>query len=383
MTNHTRLVSACAVGLLLFVLPANGQEGSPPVPIAPADQVAPPAVPTLPATPIVELPQPTPAPRAGEFAPPPETFAPSDRGFGGLGGLMSPIVGRMVPSANYRFTWFPSEPVKGQGTDLGYTQHDIAASTPIWQDEFNEWSVNAHVRAEAFSTGALIPPTLQPFPDELWSIRFGTTYRHLFDNGWIAGGSVSVGSASDKPFHSINEMTAGVNAFLRIPSCEHNAWLFTLSYSANSELGFPIPGVAYMWQPTEYFRANIGLPFALMWRPMDDLTLDFSYMLVRTVHARATYRICREIRVYGAFDWSNESYFLADRVNENDRFFYYDKRLSIGAFFILCRNATLDVSAGYVFDRFYFEGQHYSDSNNNRIDVGNGAFIAVRLGVRY
>jgi hypothetical protein len=370
-----------------FCNPSRAQQPGETIP-APADPGAqvfpndgPNPAPMLPGTQILE--PPAPPPRIPETAPPPETFAPSDRGFGGVGGLMSPIVGHMAPSANYRFTWFPNEAVKGQGTDLGYTQHDLAVSIPVWQDEFNEWSVNAHVRAEVFNTGAVIPPTLQPFPDELWSVRFGAAYRHLFDNGWIAGGSVSVGSASDKPFHSINEMTAGVNAFLRIPSCEHNAWLFTLSYSANSELGFPIPGVAYMWQPTDYFRANIGLPFALWWRPMEDLTLDFSYMLVRTVHARATYRVCREVRVYTAFDWSNESYFLADRVNENDRFFYYDKRLSAGVLLHLGRSATLDFSGGYVFDRFYFEGQHFSDSNVNRIDVGNGPFVAVRVGVRY
>jgi hypothetical protein len=300
-----------------------------------------------------------------------------------VGGLLTPVVGHLVPSANYRFTWFPNEPVRGQPTDLGYTQHDVAVILPLWQDATNEWSVNAHVRAEIFNTDAVLPTTLQPFPSELWSIRFGATYRHLFDNGWIAGGSVSFGSASNEPFHSINEMTAGVNAFLRIPSCEHNAWLFTLSYSANGELAFPIPGVAYLWQPTDYFRAYIGLPFALMWRPLNDLTLDLSYMLVRTVHARATYRVCRSARVYAAFDWANESYFLADRVNDNDRFFYYDKRLSAGVFFRLCENATLDLSGGYVFDRFYFEGQNYSDRNQNRVDVGNGPFVAIRIGVRY
>jgi hypothetical protein len=224
---------------------------------------------------------------------------------------------------------------------------------------------------------------LQPFPDELWNIHFGTTYRHQFDNGWTAGGSVSVGSASDKPFRGINQMTAGVTTFLRIPRGEHDAWLFTLSYSPTSELPFPIPGVAYLWQPSPDFRATIGLPFALMWRPIPDLTLDLSYMLLRTVHARATYRVCRAARVYAAFDWSNESYFLADRANENDRFFYYDKRLSAGVFFPLAPNVSLDFAAGYVFDRFYFEGRNYNDRDFNRVDVGNGPFMAVRLGVRY
>ncbi|HMF14008.1 MAG TPA: hypothetical protein VKE94_16940, partial [Gemmataceae bacterium] len=341
---------------------------------------APPPTPVLPGV-LVE--QPPPLPRMPESPPFAETFAPTERGFGGFGGTMSPVVGHLVPLASYRFAWFPSEPVQGQPTNLGYTQHDISLVVPVWQDPANELSVNAHVRAEFFNTDAILPNTLQPFPGDLWNIHFGTSYRHLFDNGWIAGGSVSVGSASDKPFHGIEEMTAGVNAFLRIPRGEHDAWILTLSYSPTNELAFPVPGVAYLWQPSPDFRAFIGLPFSLWWRPIEDLTLDLSYMLVRTVHARATYRVCPAARVYAAFDWSNESYFLADRPNENDRFFYYDKRLSAGVLFYLGRSATLDFSGGYVFDRFYFEGAKYSDNGFNRVDVGNGAFVAVRIGVRY
>jgi hypothetical protein len=231
--------------------------------------------------------------------------------------------------------------------------------------------------------GTILPDTRQPFPDDLWSIRFGTAYRHLFDNGWIAGASVSFGSASDQPFHSIREMTAGVNAFLRVPQGEHNAWLFSLNYSSNSELPFPVPGVAYVWQPSEQFRANIGLPFQLFYRPWEDLTLDFSYMLLTTIHARATYRVCRPVRIYGGFDWSNESYLLAGRINENDRFFYYDKRLTAGVQVILGKHACLDFSGGYVFDRFYFEGRSLSDSHQNRVDVGNGPFLAVQLQTRW
>lgn len=274
--------------------------------------------------------------------------------------------------------------MRGQGTNLGYTQLGASLILPLCASACDEWSVSAHIRAEIFDTGAILPNTLQPFPDELWNVRFSTTYRHLFENNWIAGGSVSFGSASDKPFNSIHELTAGVNAFLRIPSCEHNAWLFTLSYSANSELPFPIPGVAYLWQPSDNFRMNIGLPFALMWRPVDDLTLDFSYMLLRTIHARAAYRVCPPFRVYVGFDWANEAYFLADRPDDKDRFFYYYKRVSAGVLYRLGPSASMDFSSGFEFDREYFESQHStSGSGFNRVDVGNGPFIALRFQWRF
>jgi hypothetical protein len=178
-------------------------------------------------------------------------------------------------------------------------------------------------------------------------------------------------------------MTAGVNGFLRVPQGEHNAWLFSLSYSSNSELPIPIPGVAFLWQPSEYFRMNVGLPFQIMYRPLDDLTFDFSYMLLTSVHARATYRVCPQVRVYAGYDWNNESYLPADRLNEEDRLFYYDQRLTAGLQYILSRCATLDFSGGYTFDRFYFEGRSFSDRNHNRIDVGDGPFLSADFRVRW
>src|SRR5262249_36960926 len=146
---------------LLFGSPsAHGQEPgrspSPPpvVPMEPAD--LPPPTPVLPGDPKT-LPPP-------EAAPQPDAFAPSDRGFGGAGGLIGPVVGHMVPRADFRFAWFPNEAVRGQPTELGYTQYDVSLIVPVWQCPTDELSVSAHARAEFFTTSAILPNTLQPFP---------------------------------------------------------------------------------------------------------------------------------------------------------------------------------------------------------------------------
>jgi hypothetical protein len=374
---QTKFWQAIPPLVLLLALPAprvraQGGAESPPPP-APAPVEGQPDQP----------PQPGPAPAegSGQDAGPRADLAPGS----GLGfsPLFNPAVGHAPLRADYRVTWFPDEPVAGQPTRLGYVQNDLGLLFPIYQDGCNEWTGSAHVRDEIFHTGAVLPDSGRPFPDDLWNVRLGTAYRHLFDNGWIAGGSVSVGSASNRPFHSIDEMTAGVNAFLRVPQGEHNAWLFSLNYSPTSELAFPIPGVAYVWQPSDQFCANIGLPLQIVYRPLDDLTFDVSYMLVRTIHARATYRLSPLFLVYGGFDWANESYFLADRVDTRERFFYYDKRLSAGLRANLGRHASLDLAGGYVFDRFYFQGRSYSDSQNDRVTVGDGPFVSLQLLTRW
>ncbi len=355
-----------------------------------------PAVPPPPA-PLFPPPDPAPPPPAGSDGVASQQQVPrtASEAFGSLGGvgagpgggiaaLLSPTVGNMAFRASLGFTAYPSEPVSFQPTSLALYREDFSAAAPIWQNDRNEVSLTAGVRSEEFQTGAVLPNTLQPFPSQLIDVRAGTTYRHQFDNDWIAGVGGSFGSASNEPFHSVNELAGSVNAFLRVPQGDRNAWLFTVNYSSNSQINIPIPGVAYLWVPSDYFQSVIGFPFASVnYLPTDDLTLSLSYALLTTVHTRATYHPAPRLRFYGAFDWDNESFYLVPRDNDKDRFFYYEKRASAGVQYVLAKLATLDFSGGYAFDRFYFEGQSLSDRSFNRIDVGDGPYLAAKLMIRY
>ncbi len=303
-----------------------------------------------------------------------------------MGLLFSPVVGRVPVATSYRAAGFFSAPVSGQNTNLGYLEQDFTLLAPIWQNSTDELSGTVRVMDDAFNTHAILPDTHDRFPAELWNVQLGSNYRHLFDNGWIAGGGVAVGSASDKPFHGLDEMSVSANASLRVPQGEHNAWIFSLNMSSNSQvLPFvPIPGVAYLYAPGPYLQALIGFPFAsVTWRPTDDVTLQATYALLTTFHGRAYYRIARPVSAYVGIDFENQNWYRVGRVSVNDRFFYYDDRLSGGVQWFLSRRAVLDVSAGYVFDRFYFEGTNSTSQGFNRIDVGDGAFLAAALRFRF
>ncbi len=328
------------------------------------------------------VPPPAPPPDAG---PRPGEMAQPLLDNGAFGNLWNADVGHAPFRAQYRVTWFPSEGVAGQPTSLGFERQEFSFSFPLWHlGTSDDLLGTLGVRNELFQTHAVLPDTHQPFPDELWSIRLGLTYRHLFDNGWVAGGSVNVGSASDRPFHSLDEVTVGMNAFLRVPSGERNAWLFSLTYSPTGELPFPIPGIAYVWQPTDTFRAHIGLPAQLWWRATDDLTFDLSYMLLTTVHARATYRVAKPVRVYLAYASENEGYLLADRLDENDRFRSVAQRVTAGTVINFSHRTALDLSGGYVFGRYFFEGRSISSgTQHNRIDVDDGAYVSAQFQIRW
>ena len=238
------------------------------------------------------------------------------------------------------------------------------------------------MRNRQIDTGAVIPLTGEVVPAELWSVNFGVHYSRLFANGWLAGGGVSVGSASDHPFWGIDEMNVAMNTMLRVPQNGHDAWVFTLAYSPLNELNFPIPGIAYSYNPSPQFHANIGLPFQLTWRPDDDWRFEASYMLIRSIHAKSQYRLVPWLSAFAAYDWSNESYSLVDRPEINDRFFIYDQRASLGLQ-TAGQYLTSSISAGYVFDRFLYEGESLAPNRTNAVDLGAGPFAAVNVGLRF
>jgi hypothetical protein len=305
-------------------------------------------------------------------------------GSGGRGG-MEGFGGRMVPSDSFRYAaiWFPNVPVHGQPADLQIVGQDLSFTHPLWADGINSVSISGGVRNRLIQTEAILPDTGQPMPSDLWGVNLGLRYGRQLEDGWTTGGGVSIGSASDHPFATIREMNIGMNAMLRIPQGEHNAWLFTLAYSPMGELNFPVPGVAFSYNPSPQFHANIGLPLMVMWRPTDDWQFQASYMLLRTIHLKSQYRITSGLNAFTAYDWSNESYSLLDRPDLNDRFFIYDQRVSMGLQASLLQNVTASVSAGFVFDRYMFEGTSSSSNSSNRVDLGNGPFAALNLGARF
>ena len=47
------------------------------------------------------------------------------------------------------------------------------------------------------------------------------------------------------------------------------------------------------------------------------------------------------------------------------------------------KHLSLELSGGWAFDRFYFEGEDYDDRDDNRIDVESGPFGKAMVSVRF
>jgi hypothetical protein len=301
---------------------------------------------------------------------------------------LTPTLGQLQLRADFRETYYPDERVRQQGTELKIFEERGGLFFPIWQNATDELSFSGSVRYQELDTGntpAILPGGQVQLPGDLWEIKFGPTYRHKFDNGWIAGLNVTVGSASNQPFHSMDEVTARATAFLRVPQGERNAWIFTLNYSNYSEYfaGLPVPGIDFLYSPNDNFTLVFGFPFtSLEWKPFEKLTVQINYVPVRTVIAKVTYEIFQPLRVWAGFDWDDDWYLRANRTDTGDRLFYYEKRITGGIRFDL-RHVGFEVSGGYAFDRFYFEGDKYSERNDNRIDIHSGPFVIGKISLRF
>ena len=116
-------------------------------------------------------------------------------------------LGRKLLRLGYGATWYPSRPTSDSSSaDLGLVRQGVSAAAPIWRQPGDVLILSASVRNSMFFTDAVLPDSGRPFPSELWNISLGTTYLHKFQNGWSGGLGIHFGSASDKPFYSINEM---------------------------------------------------------------------------------------------------------------------------------------------------------------------------------
>lgn len=297
----------------------------------------------------------------------------------GLGGLDN-----LFPGPGYSATWNPARAVRNQNAELGMVRQELSLLAPVWSEGGDLLFATANVKNVHTYTDALLPDTGRRFPRDLWNASIGLAYLHRFDNGWTGGGLVNVGSASDKPFKSFREMNVNFAGFLRVPTFEErDAWLFSLFYSPGGQLNFPIPGIAYQWNPSDRFHLTIGLPLAVMWKPTDDLTFNASYIPLTNIKANLDYRLTDELHVYGGYEFLNDSYFLADRVERRDRFLIFEQRVIGGLKFNVFETVNLDLNAGYSFGRYFGEGRNQGAELHDRIDLKPGPFLGASLRLKF
>ncbi len=298
-------------------------------------------------------------------------------GGGGPGGPGGPF---------YLAEWYPQRSVVGQSANLGFVRQTLNLGLPLWiGNEGDDVLIGTfRLKHSLFQTNAVLPDSGRPFPEQLWNIGTGLMYVHKFGNGWTMGLSGQFGTASDQPFHSLEEMTLSGLAFLRMPAArEPDSWNFGLFYSPNSQLNFPVPGITYDWNPTERLKVGIGIPFSVRWNPVDSWLFELRYTPLTQIYSRATWSPAYRLSMFWGFEWTNEGYFLANRASRQDTFFTFEKRLISGIQLKPHRLCLIEVTGGYAFDRVYGVGRTQSAADTDGITVTPGVFLSGMLKMRF
>jgi hypothetical protein len=83
--------------------------------------------------------------------------------------------------------------------------------------------------------------------------------------------------------------------------------------------------------------------------------------------------------LFGRYQIVTDTYFLADRTDRAARFFQFEHQLSAGLSRQLPNGFSLDLSAGYLFDRRLFQSEDFDLDSNDLIEIGSGIAYTLQL----
>ncbi len=295
------------------------------------------------------------------------------------------IGGEEVRPPGYSVTWYPSRHVSGSHAreDLELVRQSLFAVVPLSMSESEVLAFSTGAEYSSFSSNATLPDSGRPFPDDLWSIQPGLSYLRKA-NGRLYGANVIIGSPSDKPYHSLDELDPILFGFMQTPARnERDAWRFLLVYAPASSVGFPIPGLAYLWNPSDTFHASLGMFPAVLWQPAPKLTVNVSYLPPAASTARVTYQLLDTLALYGGFESLQRSYLLAGREDNDDRFLGLEERLVAGLRWDMGSFLVGEVSGGYALHRAYAVGESWFNHIEDEVDIDPGPFASASLRLRF
>lgn len=275
--------------------------------------------------------------------------------------------------------YVPSRSVRNSPSNL--SAHTVGGQIGVPLRIYTDgiWLATASFQTTELSTSAVLPVSGTPIPDRLWDIRNGMFFSRKLANDWRVSGLFNFGSASDEPYNSSSELTFTALGFINIPARDLDTWDISFFYSPTSPIPFPIPGLAYHWRPNDQFAAQIGLPASLIYSPNDSFVLRARYTPVAEVLVEANQAIDRDWGVFVRYRVGTQNYFLAGRADRELLFTQFEQQIVTGLSFHFENGFTLDLSAGYLFDRRFFLDTGFDLNAKDLIRVESGAILSAQL----
>ena len=278
--------------------------------------------------------------------------------------------------------WAPAVNIDGQDDTLSINAQYARVAAPLGIPEEGKplWLAIGRFGRLELATDAILPDSGQPMPDQLWLIETGVTHIRPQDDGGTLGGTFLFGSASDQPYAAGRDLTLMAILFMNRPARRpDDEWSFSLFYSPTSQLPYPLPGIAYIWRPSDAFEAKLGVPAGLEWRPTDDWTLSVNYFPLVNINATARRRLTDALSFVAFYRTDTEIYFLADPVNDKERVYVFDQRAAVGLEHSLGGGFTLEFMASYLFYREIFQGTNFLSVRTDVVTFEDGLGLGLQL----
>ena len=310
-----------------------------------------------------------------------EPVSDVDPGAAAPGRGVKPPFGSSAPVTLGAF-WAPAVAVSGQPATLGMNAEYARISTPlaIPKEGGPLWLGIAKFGRLELATTAILPDSLQPVPNQLWLVETGFFHVRPLANGASVGGTFLFGSASDRPYAAGRDLTLMAVAFYTRPAAnERDEWNFSIAYSPTAELPYPLPGLAYVWRPSDTLEAKIGLPASIEYRPDDHWTFTANYFPLVNFVSTARRRLGERLALLAYYRTDTQTFFLADRLLDKERFYVFDQRVAAGLEQTIGRGFALEFAASYVFDRQLFQGTNFTSGRTDFVAFDPGLGLGLQL----
>lgn len=220
-----------------------------------------------------------------------------------------------------------------------------------------------------------------PIKKDLFIEDVTASYTKNLEGRRKMGSRLMVGSQSDKPFANARVLAIFASLYYMYPTSEQSQWMLSINYSNTISFwnGIPFPGVNYFYRSPKWI-VLAGFPLnSVTWMSEHGYTLSAT-LLGYGFRLEALHGPPQGLQPFVSVEWGQQGFLLKDRARTKDRFFYDEKKASLGVRGPINEKLKFDLRGGYAFDRSFFTGENYSDKKaSNTFEIADSWYGAVSL----
>jgi hypothetical protein len=183
-------------------------------------------------------------------------------------------------------------------------------------------------------------------------------------------------SNSNKPFYSIDEINILGEYAYTFWKDDTSSFGAGIAYTKNRTFlrHIPLPFFYYTYK-NDSIMLNLGMPFIIRWKIFDKLTYKVRYFPIINLETELKYSFYPFFSIGTFFEWKQENYMIAHRVNTDEFLFYEYKTAGLKlSIFLVYANV------GYCLSPSHYRGEAFNDKGNktgfeNSIIYSAGLFM--------